>query len=94
MEEWVRWAIGIMVPAVLAHGTWITVHILRITAHVFGARGDNGLMGDVRSLKTWREDFRAELPKLFTASRHEIINRLQGQMMDLERRVRDLERRP
>lgn len=90
MEEWVRWAVGFLLVGL----GWVVSRILRLTTHVFGARGDNGLLGDVGKLKQWREDFRAELPKLFAASRHEVINRLQGQMMDLERRVRDLERRP
>lgn len=82
MDEWLRWAIGILLPALLAHGTWITVHMFRLTTHVFGTRGDNGLRGDVLDLKKWREEFRATLPQQFKQERHDLTNKFSGEMLE------------
>lgn len=95
MSEWLRWAIGIVLPLLVAHGVWATVTIIRLRHIVEGTAGDNGVRHDVRDLSNWREGKHPYGPyDLESRCRHAARNLDQEMIDKLEEQVRELKRRP
>lgn len=93
MSEWVRWALGILVPLLVAHGVWATATILQLRQQVNGVTPGNGIKGDVKSLEGWRNDLRADLPKMMERTRHDAVNKMMPIVDEVEERVEKLEER-
>lgn len=53
-----------LILAVLAFGLNVKSSLVRIETLLTGANGDNGLVGDIKQLKEWRQDVDGEgLPR-------------------------------
>lgn len=77
-----------LVVPILGGVLWIIRRVEQHGIEIFGPTRTNGLRGDVKELKAWRET----MPKQFEATRHLLRNEFQGDLGELELRVRALER--
>lgn len=88
MPGWLEIVIGSLLVPALGGVLWLLRRVEQHGIELFGPTRSNGLRGDVKELKAWRDT----MPKQFEETRHLLRNEFQGDLGELELRIRALER--